>query len=412
MKIVYLHQYFNTPEMSGGTRSYEMARRLVARGHEVHLITSRREGAAPDGGWEVTNEAGITVHWLYVPYSNATPYAERIVAFFRFAAASARRAASVGGDVIFASSTPLTIALPGAYAAWRGKIPMVFEVRDLWPELPIAAGAIKSRTAIYLARCLERFAYRNSAAIVALSPGMKDGVIRAGYPAEKVEVIPNSADLELFRVPPSEGEAFRKLHNWLGDRPLVVYVGTMGRVNGVDYLARIAAAAKPLNPEVRFLVVGDGVESEHVASVARDLGVLGDNFHMLPPLHKREIPAVLSAANLATSLVVPLPEMRWNSANKYFDALASGTPISINHPGWLADLIREHGVGLIVDEDDAASAAQGIVTALGDQKWLEKASLAAGKLAEEEFSRDRLAEALERVLRGAVAGDGPEGSGR
>lgn len=403
MKILYLHQYFNTPSMSGGTRSYEMARRLVAQGHEVHMITSRRDNDGQGGGWEVTDVEGIHVHWLPVPYSNRMSYSRRIRAFFSFAAKSALRAAAVGGDIVFATSTPLTIAVPAVYAARRCKIPMVFEVRDLWPELPIAIGALRGNVSIALARSLERFAYRNSKAIVALSPGMRDGVVETGYPAAQVTVIPNSCDLDIFRVPENMGDAFRQRYAWLQDRPLVVYSGTLGKINGVAYLAEVAAAAKSLDPEVRFLVIGEGAELELVTQTARDLGVLDENFFLLPPLPKREIPAVLSAADLATSLFVPLPEMWANSANKFFDALASGTPICINYRGWQEALLLERGAGLVLDPLDAPEAARQIVAVLHDPEWLRNAGLAAGKLAEEEFSRDRLAETLERVLLDAVA---------
>src|SRR6185295_8166233 len=116
MRVIYLHQYFNTPDMAGGTRSYEMARRLVAAGHEVHMVTTWRE-PTDKTGWFVTSEAGITVHWLPVPYSNYLSYARRIRAFLRFAWASSRKAAALPGDVVFATSTPLTVAVPGIYAS-------------------------------------------------------------------------------------------------------------------------------------------------------------------------------------------------------------------------------------------------------------------------------------------------------
>ncbi len=131
MKIVYLHQYFVTPDMPGGTRSYEMGRRLVEAGHEVHMITSDQSGRFDASeGWRITEEAGIRVHWTTVPYGNEMPYGERIKAFFLFAWRSAREAARIGGDLVFATSTPLTIALPAVYAAKRCGVPMVFEVRD------------------------------------------------------------------------------------------------------------------------------------------------------------------------------------------------------------------------------------------------------------------------------------------
>ncbi len=143
MRIIYLHQYFNTPEMAGGTRSYEMARRLVAAGHRVDLVTTWRDRTEKKS-WFVTEEAGIVVHWLPLPYSNQMNYRQRMKSFIRFAWASSRRAAGFKGDVVFATSTPLTIAFPGLYAAVRRRIPLVFEVRDLWPEVPIAMGVFRS----------------------------------------------------------------------------------------------------------------------------------------------------------------------------------------------------------------------------------------------------------------------------
>lgn len=121
--------------MPGGTRSYEMARRLVAMGHEVNMVTSWRE---PDGrkDWFTTEQSGIKVHWLPVRYSNCMPYNQRIASFFKFAFCATYKAASLPADVVFATSTPLTIALPGICASLFRRVPMVFEVRDLWPAIP------------------------------------------------------------------------------------------------------------------------------------------------------------------------------------------------------------------------------------------------------------------------------------
>ncbi|MDR8252318.1 glycosyltransferase family 4 protein, partial [Acinetobacter baumannii] len=131
---------------------------------------------------------------------------------------------------------PLTIAIPAVFTARALKVPMVFEVRDLWPELPIAMGALNNKVAQKLAYQLEDWAYKNSKAIVALSPGMKEGIVKTGYPKAKVAVIPNSSDLELFKVEDRRVEEFRKSHEWLQDRPLIVYTGTFGHINGVGYL--------------------------------------------------------------------------------------------------------------------------------------------------------------------------------
>lgn len=406
MRILYLHQYFTTPAMPGATRSYEMARRLVALGHEVTMVTSHREQNAGRGrGWFQTEESGIQVHWLPVPYSNRMAYRDRLRAFAHFAWAAGRRAAGIGGDVVFATSTPLTIALPGIYAARRAAIPLVFEVRDLWPTVPIALGALRNPLAIAAARRLERLAYHHSARVVALSPEMKAGVVEAGYPAERVVVIPNGCDLDTFDVDPEMGLALRRRYEWLQDRPLVVYTGTLGQVNGVEYLAWLAAATHRIDPSVRFLVIGEGREEERVRATAGELRVLDKNFFMLPSIRKSEIPGWLSAADIATSLVIDVRELWANSANKVFDALAGGRPVAVNHEGWLATLLRETGAGLVLDAGDTALAAAQIVQALNDRRWLERAGEAARETARARFDRDRLAAALDGVLRDAVAAE-------
>lgn len=395
MRVVYLCQYFNTPEMSGGSRPYEFARRLVAAGHDVHMITSdRRRTGKP---YE-TIEAGIRVTWIPVPYSNRMGTLERLRSFAVFAMRSARYAAASDADVVFATSTPLTITLPAVYAKWRQRIPMVFEVRDLWPELPIAMGVLKDPISRRVARLLERFAYRNSAHVVALSPGMKAGIVAAGYPEKKVTVIPNASDVELLDVDPQRGETLRTEYEWLGNRKLVVYTGTLGPINGVSFLAEIAGEMWHLNPEVRFLVVGEGRDEKRVRERADHLGVLGKNFFMLPRIPKEDIPSVLSAADVCVSLFIDVKEMWANSANKFFDALAAGRPVAINYGGWQAELLLESGAGVVMEASDPSSAAMTLNDLLSDEERLAAASQRAGNLAKTRFDRAKLTLELERVL--------------
>lgn len=383
--------------MPGGSRAYEMARRLVSSGHEVHMVTSYRLQDIKDTGWFKTEEAGIHVHWLPVPYTNHMGYTNRIKSFFRFAIRAAQKAASLDGDVIFATSTPLTIALPGAYAARRNRIPMVFEVRDLWPELPIAIGALKDPVSRWAARRLERFAYRHAARVVALSPGMAEGVVRTGYPEDRISIIPNSADLNLFSYDSERADRFRREHPELGTGPVVLYAGTLGRINGVVYMVHLAAHVREKHPEIRFVVIGSGQEEEHIQAVAREHGVYADNFFMYPRLPKKDVVDAFSAASIVTSWFIDLPEMEANSANKFFDGLASGTAIAINYGGWQAELLRETGAGVILSRDYEEAATQ-LVDLLNDSVRLERAGNAARKLAEDRFSRDELAAKLEQIL--------------
>jgi len=398
LKVIYLHQYFNSPQMAGGTRSYEMARRLVAAGHEVHMVTSWRNDDGRSPKWFVTDESGIKTHWLPVPYSNHMSYCERIVAFFRFAFLAMSKATELGGDVIFATSTPLTIAIPAVLASRKKKIPMVFEVRDLWPELPIAMGALRNPVLRWLAHRLERWAYKNAEAVVALSPGMKDGIVNTGYPANRVAVIPNSSDNAEFAYAQEAAAKFRAARDWLGERPLLVYGGTFGRINGVGYMVELAKELLTVNPDVRILLVGDGQEKGIVRKQAEQAGVLGTNLFIEDSLPKNQMPALLSAADMASSLFIDLPEMQPNSANKFFDALASGTPIMLNYGGWMHDLVDGKMCGLAMWRKPVSEVARIVAGRITDRQWLKAAGAAARSLAESEFDRDKLAVQFAEVI--------------
>ncbi|MCW0212440.1 MAG: glycosyltransferase family 4 protein [Pseudonocardia sp.] len=402
MRIVYLYQYFTTRSMSGGTRAYEQARRLADLGHEVHVVTSDIAAESPSLSWRTTTEDGIRVHWLPAPYSNTMSYRRRIVSFLQFAVAASIKATRLRGDVVFASSTPLTVAIPGMIAARSRRARFVFEVRDLWPEIPIAMGALDNPVAVRLAYGLARAAYRNADSVVALSDGMAEGVARHGYPAERISVVPNAADLDLFPADPDVVRRFRAARPWLQDRPLVVYLGTFGRVNGVGYLVRVAAEMARLDPEVRFLLVGDGVELPEVRRLATELDVLDRTLFITGSVPKADVPAIMGAATVATSVTVPLPALEANSANKFFDALAASRPQAINYGGWQATILRDSGAGIVLDPHDIALAAKDLAAAVRDTAWLTRAGAAARRLAVERFSRDRLF----GVLAAAVLGDG------
>lgn len=403
MKIVYLHQYFNTGESSGGSRSFEFAKRLVEAGHEVHMVTSDRTPSGRSHRWSTEEVEGIRVHWLKVPYSNAMSFGRRLIAFVQFALGSAVRARQLRADLVFATSTPLTIAIPGWFATVFRKSPMVFEVRDLWPDMPIAVGALKNPVAIKMARALEQFAYSRSEAVVALSPGMRAGVIAAGYPAEKIVLLPNACDLDQFDVSSTAVQAWRHSHTWLGERPMVLYCGTFGLLNRVEYMADLAAEVLPLNPEVRFVTVGSGAGMETVRKRAEERGVLDVNFFILPPIPKSKIPVVFAASTISTSLFAPIKEMEANSANKFFDSLAAGRPVAINYGGWQEELLTSSGAGIRLDPSDYQMAAKQLTELIADDHRLARASVAARKLASKSFSRDDIAaqllELFEKVVR-------------
>ena len=391
--------------MRGGSRPYEFSRRLADRGHRVNMLTSAplKQSEKNKGMWWTTEEAGVTVHWCGVPYSNFMGFRERIQAFSRFALLAASRASALPQDVVFATSTPLTVAIPGGYAALRNRVPMVFEVRDVWPEVAIAMGALRNPFLQRAGLALEAWAYRTSDSIIALSPDMARS-ITSRFPGARVTVIPNSSDLALFAAPnDDEGAAVRAGRPWLGDRPLLVYAGSLGAANGVDYLAHVAEVLRSIAPGVRILLVGDGKGRDELEKLARQLGVWNKNLFVEPPVVKRDVPALLAAADMCASVFANVPALSANSPNKVFDAFAASRPVVINNGGWLAEVLRESGAGIAVPPDDPATGAKMIAQHMMDPEWLARARSAAALLAHGQFNRDVLFEKFEEVLLSAVS---------
>ena len=397
MKITYFHQYFTTNEMSGSTRSYEFAKRLVKMGHEVNVITSWREMDDKKVSF-VTIDSGIKIHWLPVPYSNHMSFSKRITSFITFALKSAIKARSIKTDIVFASSTPLTIALPAVYVSRKRKVPLVFEIRDLWPDIPIALKILKNPFLCYLARKLELWTYKNAKSLIALSPQMKEGIISKKVISNKIAVIPNCSDLKNLSHSATLGKKFRDKRSWLKDHPLLVYAGTFGKVNNLTYAINLAYALKKRNANVRILLIGDGLEKEKLIIEAKRLNVYEKNLYFEKPIPKNEIRECLSAANMCANFVIDVKETWANSANKFFDSLAAGKPIFLNHGGWMQELIINYQCGLCMHDKNIDVVAHELEEAINDLKWLETAGNSAKNLAIKYFDRDVLAKQLEDVL--------------
>jgi glycosyltransferase involved in cell wall biosynthesis len=347
---------------------------------------------------------GIKIVPLRVAYSQKMGFSRRLIAFALFVVLASWVAARVRGvDVIFATSTPLTIAIPAIVASWIRRRPFVFEVRDLWPEVPVGLGILRSSLLIRLAEGLERLAYRCARHIVALSPGIKQGIVMSGVSSGKVSVIPNACDNDLFDVPYEFGKRFRARHPHFADRPLVVYAGAFGMANGLDYFVRLADLVRLRDSSIAFLLVGHGKERDALLDLARKSGVLNDTLWIMDDIPRQNIPDVLSAATIATSIFSCNPVLRNNSANKFFDALAAGRPVAINYGGWQADLLTETGAGIVLPPDDIEKAAEILVGFLHSESRLAQARKAARVLAQERFDRRLLANQLEEVLQSVVA---------
>ena len=388
MRITYIHQHFVLPGEPGGSRPYEFARRMAAAGHEVTMICGR------DEAMDKTVD-GIHVRRLAIPYRNEMSKRERIVSFFNFLVRASAVAARVPADVIYASSTPLTVAVPGIVAKFTQRASLVAEIRDLWPEVPIKLGYLNNPVAIFLAKQLEKAFYAVSSEVVALSPSMADGVKEVA-PKKRVTVIPNASDFERFDVPAEQRAAFRKEQGW-GDDVVAVYAGGFGMSYQLEWLVDLAAQLRRDGVEnVRFVLLGQGSDSDTLYQRAENAGLDADAM-FLGRQPKEDVAKYVSAADIALSPLRDDPCLEGNSLNKVFDAMAASRPVVFNHGGWLEEAATEHDAGWRLSRD-IPTAAKRFAEIISDRDEMRAAGQRNRELGEKRFARDSLYNQLIEVL--------------
>jgi len=384
--------------MSSGTRSYEMARRLVKKGHKVYMISSKHSHSEmKERNFSI--EEGVHVWWLPVKYSNNMNFIQRIYSFIVYCIYAYIIGRKLNYGLVLASSTPLTVAIPGIFLSKIRKVPFILEVRDLWPAIPIKLRIIRNVLLIKLSQYLERISYRLSDKIIALSYGMRDGIINTGINQSKITVIPNGSDIELFNINSiSDIELFNK-NDWMNtDKNIIIYAGAIGKINGLSYMAFMAEEMIKLNPNVLFCIIGDGIEKDKIYLLAKKLGIINNNFYMVPKMSKKKLPQILSVSTVLTSFVIN-KEILWNnSANKFFDGLAAGKPLMINYGGWQADLLNEYDAGIVVSPDDPIIGAKKLNNLLQDKQRLQNMGQSGLELAKTVFNRNELYKSFENVL--------------
>jgi glycosyltransferase involved in cell wall biosynthesis len=394
MHILYFHQHFSTPRGAGGIRSYQMAKALLARGHQVTMVCGSNFLAQTglDGpfvrGRRSGQVEGIEVIEFDLSYSNHDSLIRRSWLFLKFALGAISIALRLDYDRAFATTTPLTVALPVLAGRWfRGK-PYIFEVRDLWPELPRAMGVITNPLLLWLLGRLERLAYRFASRSIGLAPGIVDGIAATGVEADRIAMLPNGCDLEIFG---------QRAASWRPDgvtekQLLAVFTGTHGVANGLGAVLNAAELLQQRGRhDVQIVLIGDGRLKAQLKEQASKLGL--KNVHFLDPVSKGNLAGLLAGADIGLQVLANVQAFYYGtSPNKFFDYMAAGLPVLTNYPGWVADMVRDQGVGFAVPPDDPAAFADALQSAADNRSMLPAMSRGAAALARREFDRAVIAE--------------------
>jgi glycosyltransferase involved in cell wall biosynthesis len=394
MHVLYFHQHFTTPKGASGIRSYKMARALVAQGHSVTMVCGSLNNGATGLTQSFSNGKrrglvdGIDVVEFDLSYSNKDGFLRRIFIFMKYAMGSVGLVFSERYDLVFATSTPLTAGIPGIVAKWFKRKPFVFEVRDLWPELPRQMGVITNPLLLAGMSVLEKLSYVSANRCIALSPGIAEGIARRGIAAKQISMIPNGCDLDLFAG--KNAKPWRPA-NIRDSNLLAVFAGTHGQANGLD---AVLDAAKVLlergRDSISILLIGDGKLKPALVERTRNEDISNVVFH--DPVDKSRLAGLMVATDVGLQCLANVPAFYYGtSPNKFFDYAAAGIPVLCNYPGWIADLIMQNNCGYAVGPEDASAFANALERAAESKSELVSMSTNIQALARRDFDRDTLA---------------------
>ncbi|MCS6824142.1 MAG: glycosyltransferase family 4 protein [Cytophagaceae bacterium] len=382
MKILYLHQYFRTPQQGGAIRSYHIAKAMIAYGHKVEMITSWNHRY-----YHREEVEGIIVHYLPVFYENNLKTIGRIVSFVKFMIKAYRKALSVSDvDICYATSTPLTIGLIALALKKKKNIPYVFEVRDLWPEAPIQMRVIRNFFLKKILFRMEKRIYQGAERIIALSPGIEAG-IRKVVPHKKVVMIPNMSDTDFFIMEEKKEDLAEKYH--VHGAFVVSYFGSVGKANHLDFMLDAALACKKsLADKVKFIIAGRGSEYEKIKD--RVKSQLADTVYLFPHVDKVKIKELMNVSDAVYISFANVPVLETCSPNKFFDGLAAGKICITNTAGWIKELIEKHELGFYHSPREPESFVQKINPYVQNTELCNEHKKNARHLAESQFDKKYL----------------------
>lgn len=403
MKILYFHQHFSTPKGSAGIRSYAMAQSLIRNGHQVTMVCGSF-GAGQTGLTQPFNKGvrrgvvdGIDIIEFELPYSNSLSFLKRILIFLSFAFKSIKVALTEQYDIVFATTTPLTAGIPGIFAKWLRRKPFVFEVRDLWPELPKAMGVIKNPIVLWMMSVLEWTSYHSADRLVGLSPGIVDGIIKRGIAPEKVASIPNGCDLDIFT---SEHQPWRPEGVKETDL-MAIFTGTHGLANGLNAVLDAAVELKDRQrTDIKLVLVGDGMQKKALIERAEKLQL--DNVVFHDPVNKAKLAGLMASADIGLQILANVPAFYYGtSPNKFFDYISAGLPVLNNYPGWLAELIAKEQCGFAVPPENSKAFADALEQAADQREQLNQMGKNGQQVAKEQFNRSNLSQKFSDWVTGA-----------
>lgn len=387
MKILIFYQYFTTPKGSWGTRIYEFSKEWVNKGHDVTVVTSIYSKSDLKAVKFIENQIfeGIKVKVLNIKIDNKQPIIKRIFSFILYSIISSWYAFTLKADIVISSSGPITVGIPGLISKIFSKKKLVYEVRDLWPEVPIEVGVIKNVFLKKVAYFFEKKLYENASLVVGLSPGIRDHII-SNFNHKNVISVTNSANLNLF------GEKKYFDDNILNENDFYgIYTGNIGEINNSFWLVDAARNLKNKNIDnIKIVLVGDGQLKPEIISIIKKEKLINlIHFDLMP---KERLVPYIQNANVSFVPLSPNPILDTSSPNKFFESLAAGVPVIQTTKGWIKDYIEINNVGFNLEGSDSESLSELLIKLKNNPKILDNMKQNSRKCAVRDFDQIALSD--------------------
>jgi colanic acid biosynthesis glycosyl transferase WcaI len=411
MKILYVSQYF-PPEMGApAARAVELSRHWAAAGHEVTVLTgfpNHPTGVVPPEyrdkfrrlvARERIDGVDVVRTWL-LPFPNRKAY-ERMLNYSSFCASAATTGLFLSRpDVVIATSPQLLVGLSGWWLARWKRVPFVFEVRDLWPESLAAVGMGDANSLLHrvLAK-IAGFLYRQSDLVAVVTPAFEDYLVEHWrVPRDKISVIENGVETELFAPKAVTGETEASLRRELNaeGKFVVSYIGTMGMAHGLETIIAAASLLRDTNPEIVFLMIGEGAEKDRIVALARQRGL--SNLRFVDQQPREEIPAYIRASDVCLVLLKKTDLFKTVIPTKMLEFMSCARPVILGVDGQARTILEEARGGLVIEPENSDALVSAIRSLAANREMARELGENGREYVVRKFSRGHTAEKYIRVL--------------
>ena len=402
MKILFLTDNFPPEVNAPASRTYDHVCEWKKAGHEITVITCAPnfpKGKVYDGyknKWyqtETMNGIKVIRVWSYIAANKG--FLKRTLDFISFSVTSFLAGLFQKADIIIATSPQFFTALSGRTLSFFKRTPWIMEVRDLWPESIKTVGAMKDNAFIRYFEWEEKCCYQSAKKIVVVTDSFKRTLINRGIPAEKIEVVKNGANRDLFKPIPKDVSLLKELG--LEGKKVIGYIGTHGMAHKLDFILQCAKNLQDKN--YHFLLLGSGAERENLFQLKEELQL--KNVTMLDSVPKAEVSRYISILDLSLINLKKSDLFKTVIPSKIFENAGMEIPIIMGVQGEAQEIIEHYGAGLCFEPENEKDF-NAKLSALLDDEALYKKCQEGCRVLSLDFDRKKLARKMLDVIEQTV----------